>query len=172
MRNFNNSVFTSKKRKTYKAGSVSYSLFRRRPTTAWKVYLQRECYHTRNEDFAKRGERKVNFLHKNCLIQARPGARIAWLGGRNKFGGGTRNLFQCGSNEHGEDQKKKKVFISKISKNSGYRLKILAIFYKLLSEDKKKKITRKDSHPKRCMKPGVSPQKLRKYGRKTPIWES
>ena len=52
----------------------------------------------------------------------RPGARIAWLGGKINFGGhekfiyvwirdeheGTRNLFQCGSNEKGEDQKKKR----------------------------------------------------------------
>ena len=37
-----------------------------------------------------------------------------------------------------------------------------------LSEDQKKKGLR----PKTFMKFGVSPQKLRKYGRKTPIWES
>ena len=50
----------------------------------------------------------------------RPGARIAWLGGRNTIWGGTRSLFmwireghgrtrklsQSGSNEQGEDQKK------------------------------------------------------------------
>ena len=34
---------------------------------------------------------------------------------------------------------KKKIFSSKISANSGYRLKILAIFYEFLSEDQKKK---------------------------------
>ena len=52
--------------------------------------------------------------------------------------GGTRNLFQCGSNEQGEDQKKK-VFSSKISTNSGHRLKILAIFHEFLSVEQKKK---------------------------------
>ena len=51
--------------------------------------------------------------------------------------GGTRNLFQCGSNEQGEDQKK--VFSSKIFTNCSYRLKILAIFHEFLSEDQKKK---------------------------------
>ena len=49
--------------------------------------------------------------------------------------GVTRNLFQCGANEQCEDQRKK-VFSSKIC---GYWLKILAIFHKFLSEDKKKK---------------------------------
>ena len=76
----------------------------------------------------------------------------------------TRNLFQCGSNEQGEDKKKGLQF-----KNSGYRLKILAIFHQFLSEDQKKK---KSLRPKSIMKSGVSPQTLRKYGRKTPIWES
>ena len=52
---------------------------------------------------------------------------------------GTRNLFQCGSNEQGEDQKKKKAFSSKISTNSGHRLKILAIFHEFLSVEQKKK---------------------------------
>ena len=53
--------------------------------------------------------------------------------------GGTRNLFQCGSNELGEDKKKKKVFSSKMSTNSDYRLKIVAIFHEFLSEDQKNK---------------------------------
>ena len=70
---------------------------------------------------------------------------------------GTRNLFQCGSYEQGEDQKEK-VFSSKISTNSGYRLKILAIFHEFLSEDKKKRGLR----PKGFIRSGVSPQKLRK----------
>ena len=63
---------------------------------------------------------------------------------------------------------KKKVFSTKISTNSGYRLKIFAIFHEFLSEDQKKKGLR----PKSFMKSGMSPQKLRKYGRLTPIWES
>ena len=45
--------------------------------------------------------------------------------------GDTRNLFQCGSNEQGEDQKKK-VFGSTISTNSGHRLKILCDFSRIL----------------------------------------
>ena len=51
---------------------------------------------------------------------------------------GTRNLFQSGSHEQGEDQKKrkKKVFSSKFFTNSGYRLKN---FHKFLSEDQKNK---------------------------------
>ena len=68
-----------------------------------------------------------------------------------------RNLFQCGSNERGEDQKtKKKVFSSKIFTNSGHRLKILAIYHEFLSVEQKKK----SLHPKSFMKSGVSPQKL------------
>ena len=47
--------------------------------------------------------------------------------------GGTRSLLmrirECGLNEKGEDQKKKKVCSSKISTNSGFHLKILAIFH-------------------------------------------
>ena len=42
-------------------------------------------------------------------------------------------------------KKKRKVFSSKISTNSGYRLKILAILHEFLSEDQKKK---QDLHPK------------------------
>ena len=75
--------------------------------------------------------------------------------------GGTRNLFQDGSNEQGENQKKK-VFSLKISSNSGYRLKILAIFHESLSKDPKKE---KGLCPKTFMKSSVSPQILRKYGR-------
>ena len=70
--------------------------------------------------------------------------------------GGTRNLFSCGSNEQGEDQKKK-VFSSKIPRNSGYRLKILAIFHEFLSEDQKKRSSSQNFYE--------IPQKLRKYGR-------
>ena len=51
-------------------------------------------------------------------------------------------------------KKQKKVFCSKILSNSGYRLKILAIFQGFLSEDQKK-----DLRPKNFMKSGVSPQK-------------
>ena len=67
--------------------------------------------------------------------------------------GGTRSLFQCGSNEKSED--KKKAFSTNIFTNSGYRLKSLAIFHKFLSEDQKKGL-----RPKGFMKSGVSPQKL------------
>ena len=82
---------------------------------------------------------------------------------------GTINLFQCGSNEQGEDkkkglqfktsykfwsssqkscdyqkflsedEKKEKVFSPKLATNSGHRLKILAIFHEFLSESQKKK---------------------------------
>ena len=67
-------------------------------------------------------------------------------------------LFECGSNEKGEYQKKKKkkVFSANISINSGCRLKILAIFHKFLSEEKK------CLRSKSFMKSGVSPQKFRK----------
>ena len=53
---------------------------------------------------------------------------------------------------------KKKVFSSKISTNSGYRLKIFAIFHEFLCEDQKKGLRLKS-----FMKFGVSPQKLQKY---------
>ena len=53
-------------------------------------------------------------------------------GGQKWILGGTRSLLmwirECGSNEKGEDQKKK-VFSSKISTNSGFHLKVLAIFH-------------------------------------------
>ena len=75
---------------------------------------------------------------------------------------------EISSNEQGEDLKKKKVFSSKISTNSSYRLKILAIFHEFFSEDQKKKGLRS----KNFMKFGVSPQKLRKYGWQTLIWAS
>ena len=81
------------------------------------------------------------------------GAEIYFGGPREvylcEFERGTRTLFQCGSNEQGEDQKKgllfknfhkyKKVFSSKISTNSSCRPKVLAIFHEFLSEDKKKR---------------------------------
>ena len=53
-------------------------------------------------------------------------------------------------------------FITKISTNSGYHLKILAIFPEFLNEGQKKK---KGLHSKSFMKSGVSPQKLRKHER-------
>ena len=79
-----------------------------------------------------------------------PGLR-EW-GGTNKFWGGTRSLFMWIREGHGvieiysrvdqtnKVKTKKKVFSSKTSTNYGYRLKILAIFYKFLSEDQKKKV--------------------------------
>ena len=55
---------------------------------------------------------------------------------------------------------KKKVFNTKVSTNTGYRLKILAIFLEFLNEDQKKE--RKGLRSKSFMKSGVSPQKLQK----------
>ena len=70
--------------------------------------------------------------------------------------GGTRNLFQCGSNEQGEDKKKgllfkkfhkwKKFFSWKISTNCGCRLKVRAIFHEFLSEDQRKKSSVRKFH--------------------------
>ena len=48
-----------------------------------------------------------------------------------------RSLFECGSNEKGQDQKK--VFSTNIYTNSDSRLKILAIFREFLGKDQKKK---------------------------------
>ena len=85
------------------------------------------------------------------LFAYRPGARIARLGGRNKFWGGTRSLFMRirGGREkfirvwikRKRRRPKKKVFFTNrpISTNSGCRLKILAIFHEFLSEDQNKK---------------------------------
>ena len=110
---------------------------------------------------------------KTWSFQARRQDSVIGGGGRNKFGGGTgslftlireghgdtRNLFQCGSNEQSEDQKKRSsvqqfpqilVIVSKF-----------AIFHEFLSVEQKKRGLR----PKSFIKSGVSPQKLRKYGR-------
>ena len=65
-----------------------------------------------------------------------------------EFERSTTNLFQCGPNEQDEDQKK--VFSSKISTNSVYRLKILAIFHEFLSEDRKKRSSSQNFHEIRC----------------------
>ena len=60
------------------------------------------------------------------------------------IGGWTRSLFmwirECESNEKREDQKKK-IFSSEISTNSGFYLKILAIFHEFQSEDQKKRFS-------------------------------
>ena len=95
-------------------------------------------------------------------------------GAKINLGGGTENLFMLIREGHGGtliyssvDQtnemntKKKKIFSSKISTDSGHRLKILAIFHEFLSVEQKKRGLR----PKSSMKSGVSPQKLRKYER-------
>ena len=60
----------------------------------------------------------------------------------NRRGHGAREVYSSvGSNEKGEDQiKKKKVFRTNISTNSGCRLKILAIFNEFFSEDQKEKV--------------------------------
>ena len=52
----------SKKRETNNAGFVWG------PQPPKKSIYSSECYLTRNQDFAKRSERKVNFLHKASLI--------------------------------------------------------------------------------------------------------
>ena len=90
-------------------------------------------------------------------------------GGRNKFWG-AQKLYLCkfkrgtGAREiYASVNQTKKIFSSKISTNSCYRLKILAIFHEFLSVDQKKK--KKGLRPRNYMKSGVSPQQLRKYGR-------
>ena len=64
---------------------------------------------------------------------------------------GDEKFTQCGSNETGEDQKKKKKDL---------QFKILAIFYEFLNEDQKKRL-----RPKSFRKFDVSPKKLLKYER-------
>ena len=56
-----------------------------------------------------------------------------------EFEGGTRSLLECRSNEKRDDKKKKKVFSTNISTNSGCRLKIPAIFDEFLSKVQIKK---------------------------------
>ena len=82
---------------------------------------------------------------------SRPGARMAWLGGAeinlgghekfiyvNARGQGARKVYSS-VDQTKKVKTKKKVFNTKISTNSGCRLKILAIFHELLSEEQKKK---------------------------------
>ena len=89
-----------------------------------------------------RFERHVKSAVKHCFsaVKPRPGARIAWLGGKNKFWGArkpyliefesvdqTKKVFHAKFDEiWGKNQKKKKVFISKNTwsfTNSGLHLK-------------------------------------------------
>ena len=82
----------------------------------------------------------------------RPGARIAWLGGRYKFEKGQEKFIYVNSRgARGHEKfipvwikrtrwRPKKIFSSKISTTSGYRLKILAMFHEFLSEDQKQKL--------------------------------
>ena len=81
---------------------------------------------------------------------------------------GTRNLFQCGSNEQGEDQKKKGLQFKNFHK-FWLSSQNFCDFPRIFIDQKKK---REGLGPKSFMKLGVSLQKLRKYGQKTPIWES
>ena len=99
----------------------------------------------------------LGILHKSPHLLShlvsshrRPGARIAWLGGRYKFGkghekvinvnsGGAREIYSS-VDQTNKVKTKKKIFSSKISTNSGYRLKILAMFHEFLSEDQKQKV--------------------------------
>ena len=54
-------------------------------------------------------------------------------------GTGAREIYSS-VHQTNKVKTKKKVFSSKISTNSSYRLKILAIFHEFLSEDKKKEV--------------------------------
>ena len=93
------------------------------------------------------------------------GAEINFGGARKVYfceferGTGAREIYSS-VNQTNKVKTKKKVFSSKIFTNSGYRLKILAIFHEFLSKDQKKGL-----RPKRFMKSGVRPQELRNYGR-------
>ena len=80
-----------------------------------------------------------NIFRMYCSKQARRQDSVTGgEGGQKEILGGTRSLFEYGSNEKGEDQKKKKGLRPKISTNSGC-LKILAIFDEIWSEDQKKR---------------------------------
>ena len=70
-----------------------------------------------------------NIFRMYCSKQARRQDSVTGgEGGQKEILGGTRSLFEYGSNEKGKDQKKKKGLRPKISTNSGCRLKIFAIF--------------------------------------------
>ena len=94
----------------------------------------------------------IQTLHQDSLtggaeINFRGFEKFIYMNSRGV--GGTRNLFQqCGSNEQGEDQKK--VFSLKISTNSSYCVKILAIFHEFLGEDKKKRSSFQNFYEIRC----------------------
>ena len=68
------------------------------------------------------------------------GAKINFRSAREVYlceferGTGTREIYS-NVDQTNEVKTKKKVCSSKISTNSGYRLKILAIFYEFLNED-------------------------------------
>ena len=68
---------------------------------------------------------------------------------------GTREVYSS-VDQTKKVKTKKKIFTTRNSTHSDCRLKILAIFHKLLSKDQKQK----DLRPKSFMKSGVSPQKL------------
>ena len=74
------------------------------------------------------GEEEINF----------GGAREVYLCEFER-GTGAREIYSSVDQTNKVKTKKKKVFSSKISTNSGYRLKILAIFHEFLSEGQKKK---------------------------------
>ena len=109
------------------------------------------------------------------MVQARRQDSVTGGGGAEINFGGAREVYLCefergtGAREiySSVDQTnkvktiKKRVFSAKIFTNSGYRLKIHAIFHEFLSENQNKK---KGLRPRSFMKCGVSPQKLRKCG--------
>ena len=76
-----------------------------------------------------------NIFRMYCSKQARRQDSVTGGGGGGTrslivlIQGGTRSLFEYGSNEKGEDQKK--GLRPKIFTNSGYRLKILAVFHEI-----------------------------------------
>ena len=73
------------------------------------------------------------------------GAEINFGGAREVYlceferGTGAREIYSRMDQTNKVKIKKKKIFSSKIFTNSGYRLKILAIFHEFLSEDQKNK---------------------------------
>ena len=101
------------------------------------------------------------------------GAEINFGGAREvhlcEFERGTRarEVYSSLDQTNKVKTKKKKVSCSKIFTNSGYSLKILAIFHEFLSEDKKK-----GCRPKNFMKSVMSLKKLGKYRWQTLIWAS
>ena len=90
------------------------------------------------------------------------GAEIKFVGAREVYlcefekGTGAREIYSS-VDQTKKLKTKKKVFSTKISTNSGYRLKIPTIFHEFLSEDQKKGL-----RPKCFMKSGCESTKITK----------